>query len=149
MSSSAAINNRKGIISSLGKARFSKSEREFLARNEACRIATCHDNIPHVAPVSYIFEGDAFYIATDYETKKYENVRKNDRVALVVDIYSSVGNKAVSVQGMAEIIERGAKFARLYKIFHERFEWVRRDPWEEGEAPFLEIKAIHKTSWGL
>ena len=133
----------------MDKATFSKSEREFLTHNEACRIATCHDNIPHVAPVSYVFEGDAFYIATDYETKKYENVRKNDRVALVVDIYSSVGNKAVSVQGRAKIIERGAEFARLYKIFHDRFEWVRRDPWEEGDAPFLKIKATHKTSWGL
>jgi len=149
MSSSAAINNRKGIISSLGKVIFTKSERDFLARNEACRIATCHDNIPHVAPVSYVFEGDAFYIATDYETKKYENVKKNDRIALVVDIYSSVGNKAVSMQGRAEIIERGAEFARLYKIFYDRFEWVRRDPWEEGEAPFLKIKATRKTSWGL
>ena len=133
----------------MGKVTFSKSEREFLTCNEACRIATCHDNIPHVAPVSYVFEGDTFYIATDYETKKYENVRENNRVALVVDIYSSVGNRAVSVQGRAEIVERGAEFARLYKIFYERFEWVKKDPWEEGEAPFLRIKATHKTSWGL
>ncbi len=145
----ASINSRNFQILLLGRVTFSKAEREFLERNEACRIATCHDNIPHITPVSYVFEDGAFYIATDYETKKYENIKANNRVALAVDIYSSVGNKAVCIQGKAEIIEKGKEFARLYKIFHDRFEWVRRDPWKEGEAPFLKMTPISKVSWGL
>ena len=28
-----------------------------------------------------------------------------------------------------------------------KLEWVRQDPWNEGEAPF-EIMAAHKSSWG-
>ena len=128
---------------------FSRAERDFLGGNEACRLATCHDSVPHVVPVSYVFEGGAFYIATDYETRKYENIKENDRVALAVDVYSSVGNRAVCVQGRAEIIEKGEEFARLYKIFHSRFEWVRRDSWKEGEAPFLKVTPTHKASWGL
>lgn len=100
-------------------------------------------------PVSYVFEDDSFYIATDYGTRKYENILKNNRVALAVDVYSSVGNKAVCVQGRAKIIEEGKEFARLYKIFQERFEWVREDPWEEGEAPFLKVSPTDKVSWGL
>jgi nitroimidazol reductase NimA-like FMN-containing flavoprotein (pyridoxamine 5'-phosphate oxidase superfamily) len=133
----------------LGKVTFSKAERDFLGRNEACRMATCHDNVPHVVPVSCVFEDGAFYIATDYETKKYENIKEYGRVALAVDVYSPVGNKAVCVQGRAEIIERGREFARLYKIFNERFEWVREDPWEEGEAPFVKVTPTNKVSWGL
>jgi uncharacterized protein len=133
----------------LGKVTFTKAERDFLISNEACRIATCRDNVPHVVPVSYVFEDGAFYIATDYETKKYENIKENDRVALAVDVYSSVGNKAVCVQGSARVIEKGSEFARLYKIFEKRFEWVRRDPWEEGEAPFLKVTPTRKVSWGL
>lgn len=133
----------------MGKVTFSKAERDFLGRNEACRLATCHDSVPHVAPVSYVFDEGEFYIATDYETRKYENIKENSRVALAVDVYSSVGNKAVCVQGRAEIIERGGEFARLYKIFHGRFEWVRQDPWEEGEAPFLKVTPTGKVSWGL
>ena len=133
----------------LGRVTFSKAERDFLGRNEAARIATCHDNVPHVVPVSYIFEGDVFYIATDYETKKYKNIKENNRVALAIDIYSSVVNKAICVQGRAEIIESGSRFARLYNMFHKRFEWVRRDPWKEGEAPFLEVTPTCKVSWGL
>lgn len=145
----ASINSRNPGNLPLGKVTFSKAERDFLGRNEACRIATCHDSIPHVVPVSYVFEDSAFYIATDYETKKYENIKENNNVALVVDVYSSVGNKAVCVQGRAEIIEKGKEFARLYKIFHDRFEWVRQDPWKEGEAPFLRIIPTGKVSWGL
>ena len=120
-----------------------------MRRNEACRIGTCHNQIPHVVPVSYVFEDDVFYIATDYETRKYENIKENKRVALVVDVYSSAGNKAVCVQGKAEIIEKGEEFVRLYEIFQDRFEWVREDPWQEGEAPFLRITANAKVSWGL
>ena len=70
-------------------------------------------------------------------------------MALVVDIYSSVENKAVCVQGTAEIIESGQEFARLYSMFHNRFEWVRLDSWKEGEAPFVKVTPRNKVSWGL
>ena len=133
----------------MGRVTFSKAERDFLGRNEACRLATCRNSVPHVVPVSYVFEDGAFYIATDYETKKYKNIKENKRVALTVDVYSFTGNKAVCVQGRAEIIEKGKEFARLYKVFHDRFEWVREDPWEEGEAPFLKVTPTGKVSWGL
>ena len=133
----------------MGIVTYSQAERNFLSSNEACRIATCNDGIPHVVPVSYIFEDGSFLMATDYETKKYDNIKHNKRVALVVDIYNSVGNSAICVQGTAEIVEKGEEFARLYKIFHDRFEWVRRDPWEEGEAPFLKVMPTNKVSWGL
>jgi uncharacterized protein len=133
----------------LAKVTFSKTERDFLNKNEACRIATCHDGVPHVVPVSYVFDDGIFFIATDYETKKYENIKHNNRVALVVDVYSSVDNKAVCVQGTAEIIETGQEFARLYKMFYDRFEWVRHDAWKEGEAPFVKVTPTNKVSWGL
>jgi len=133
----------------LAKVTFSKAERDFLNENEACRIATCHDTVPHVVPVSYVFDDGTFFIATDYETRKYENIKHNNRVALVVDVYSSVDNKAVCVQGTAEIIETGQEFTRLYKMFYDRFEWVRRDAWKEGEAPFVKVTPTDKVSWGL
>jgi nitroimidazol reductase NimA-like FMN-containing flavoprotein (pyridoxamine 5'-phosphate oxidase superfamily) len=129
---------------------FTEAEKKFLLANEACRVATCHDNIPHVVPVSYVFAAGAFYFATDLETRKLENIKKNDKVALAVDVYdSSVGNKAVCIQGRAKVIESGKEFARLYKIFHDRFAWVRLDPWKEGEAPFIRVVPANKVSWGL
>lgn len=133
----------------LTKVTFTKAEEKFLINNEACRVATCHDDMPHVVPVSYVFENGVFIFSTDYETTKYKNISKNKRVALAVDVYNSVNNKAVCVQGNATLIEKGNEFARLYNIFHERFEWVRRDPWKEGEAPFVKVIPSGKVSWGI
>ena len=130
-------------------AKFTEKEQIFLKHNDACRLATCHNDIPHVVPVSYIFDKGYFYIATDYETRKYKNIQRNNHVALDVDIYSSVVNKAICVQGLAEIIEHGTEFHRLYSEFLSRFAWVRDDPWKEGEAPFIKVKTVRKVSWGL
>lgn len=102
-----------------------------------------------MAPVSYVFEDDVFYFATDLETRKLENIKKNNRIALVVDIYSSKGNRAVCIQGRAELIVDGSDFARLYKIFEKKFAWVRDEPWEEGEAPFIKVVPTNKASWGM
>ncbi len=129
--------------------RFTLKEIGFLKKNEACRIATSHDDTPHVTPVTCYFDDEYFYIATDYGTKKYANLKKNNKVALTVDIYSDGKHKAVIIQGTAEFIERGTEFKKLYKVFHEKFSWVREMPWKEGEAPFVKIKPLKKTSWGL
>jgi uncharacterized protein len=130
--------------------KFSELEKRFLVGNEVCRVATVSpDNVPHVTPVCYIFLENTFIFATDYNTRKYKNLKQNKTVALVVDIYDSPSNKAVAIRGTAEFIERGTPFTRLYDIFHRKFEWVRQDPWNEGEAPFVDVTATHKASWGL
>ena len=130
--------------------RYTKNEEKFLLENEACRMATSHNDIPHISPVTYIYKDGFFFIATDYNTRKYKNIKTNKKIALSVDIYdSSVENKAIIIQGDADIIERGQEFKDLYQIFNARFEWVRRDPWKEGEAAFLKIKPFKKVTWGI
>ncbi len=128
--------------------RFGRREREFLERNEVCRFATAgKDGLPHVVPVCYLFRGGYFYVATDYGTRKYLNVRENPRAALVVDTYRP--HRAVVVQGRVEVLERGEEFRRIREEFYRRFEWARKDPWEEGEAPILKLLPERKASWGL
>ena len=129
--------------------KFTIKESQFLKENEACRIATSQNNIPHIAPVSYYFEDGFFYFATDYDTKKYANLKKNNKIAISVDIYSPSQHKAVVVQGSTTFIEKGPQFKRLYEIFYKKFAWVREDPWKENEAPFVKITPKTKTSWGL
>jgi nitroimidazol reductase NimA-like FMN-containing flavoprotein (pyridoxamine 5'-phosphate oxidase superfamily) len=132
------------------QAIFSKKERKFLLENEVCRVSTSHNEVPHVAPVAYIYEKNFLFFATDYETRKYKNLKVNNRIAASIDIYSSsIENKAVLVQGTADIIEKGREFRNLYQKFYKKFEWVRKDPWKEGEAPFIKIKTFNKISWGL
>ena len=132
------------------QAIFNKKEQKFLLENEVCRVSTSHNEVPHVTPVAYIYEKDFLFFATDYETRKYKNLKVNNRIAASIDIYnSSIENKAVLVQGTADIIEKGREFRNLYQKFYKKFEWVRKDPWKEGEAPFIKIKTFNKISWGL
>lgn len=124
-------------------------ELEFVKDNECCRLGTSVNDKPHVVPVSYLFHADHFYIATDYSTKKFSNIKKNPRVGLVIDIYKQGGNKGLTLQGIARIHEHGAIFTEIYSRFYQKFDWVRNDPWEEYEAPIIEITVIKKSSWGI
>ncbi|MGI0076298.1 MAG: pyridoxamine 5'-phosphate oxidase family protein [Nitrosopumilaceae archaeon] len=128
---------------------FSQKEIEFLNKMEECRIATSHDNMPHVKPVSYLYEDGIIFIATDYDTRMYKNLLNNPNAALAIDIYKDKVHKAVCMQGKVIIIENGKEFVKLYKKFHDRFEWVRNQPWDENEAPFIKIVPFRKSSWGL
>jgi len=129
--------------------KFTKSEEEFLQSIEEARIATSHADIPHVKPVSFIYYNNIIFIATDYKTRTFKNVKINPRASIVIDVYESGKHKAVCIQGKVEILEKGQEFIQIYKIFEKKFAWVRNEPWKENEAPFLKIIATNKISWGL
>jgi nitroimidazol reductase NimA-like FMN-containing flavoprotein (pyridoxamine 5'-phosphate oxidase superfamily) len=129
--------------------KFTIKESKFLKENEGCRIATCINDVPHIAPVTYCFEDGFFYFATDYDTKKYANLKKNNKIAISVDNYLPGQHKAVVVQGLTAFIEKGPQFKQLYETFYKKFAWVRENPWKEKEAPFVKITPKTKISWGL
>ena len=128
---------------------FNDKEIEFLNSIEEGRIATSHDDIPHVKPVSFVCNNGIILVATDYETRTFTNIKTNPNTSVVVDIYKSGNHKAVCIQGKTEIIENGKEFQEFYDIFYKKFEWVRKDPWKENEAPFLKIIPKNKVSWGI
>ncbi|MBT8243538.1 MAG: pyridoxamine 5'-phosphate oxidase family protein [Nitrosopumilus sp.] len=128
---------------------FSFKEKDFLNSIEEARMATVHENIPHVKPVSFVFNENCIIVATDYDTRSFKNIKVNSKIAITIDIYKSGEHKAICIQGDTEIIEKGDEFKKLYDIFHAKFEWVRKDPWKEEEAPFLKIIPKNKVSWGI
>lgn len=137
-------------LTNQNEVRFTQAERKFLSENEVCRISTSHDDMPHVVPVAYIYDESTITFVTDYGTRKYRNLEYNKRVSAVIDIYNSSGeNKGIVIQGKAAIIERGDEYKRLYQLFNSRFEWVRNNPWGEGEAPFVKLIPLNKVSWGI
>lgn len=129
--------------------KFTKDEEVFLQSIEEARIATSHLDIPHVKPVSYIFHNGFIFIATDYQTRTFKNLKINPKTSVTIDIYESGKHKAVCIQGRVEILEKGKEFLDIYKKFEDKFSWVRNDPWKENEAPFLKIISTNKTSWGI
>jgi nitroimidazol reductase NimA-like FMN-containing flavoprotein (pyridoxamine 5'-phosphate oxidase superfamily) len=124
-------------------------ELDFINKNECCRLSTSFNDEPHVVPVCYIFIQGKFYISTDYNTKKYKNVKSNPYACLVIDVYRPGQHTGFIVFGKAKIIEGGNKYSEIYSKFFKKFEWVRKNPWEEGEAPFIEITPTSKNGWGL
>lgn len=128
---------------------FNQKEIEFLKKHEECRIASSHNDIPHVKPVSYLLINNSIFIATDYATRFFKNIKTNPNVALSIDVYVPKNHKAILVQGKTEIIESGKEFASVYQEFYKKFEWVRSDPWKENEAPFIKIIPKSKISWGI
>ena len=117
--------------------KFTQKEVDFINRYEVCRMATAANNKPHVVPICYMFVDGYFYLATDYDTKKYQNILKNSSVSLVIDTYQP--NKAVMIEGETKIIEKGDEFKMIYEKFFKKFSWVRATPWKEGEAPFIKV----------
>lgn len=130
-------------------ASLTSREREFLGRHELCRLATASKEAePHVVPVVYALDGDNIVVAVDYKTRKLRNLKENRRVALVVDEYGPhSGNEGLLVQGSCEILERGGEYLRLLKILFERFEFYRRNPWNEGESPIVYIRPEKCVMW--
>lgn len=128
---------------------FTRGEEEFLQSIEEARIATSHADIPHVKPVSFIYHDNIIFIATDYQTRTFKNIKINPKASVAIDVYESGKHRAICIQGKAKIIEEGQEFIQIYKMFENKFAWVRNEPWKENEAPFLKIITTNKTSWGL
>ena len=109
--------------------RFAKAEKDFLGQNELCYVATSHNDSPHVTPVNFIFNDGSFCFVTDYESRKIQEPAKNKSIALLVDTCNSTtDNKAVVIQGSAEVNEKDREFQRMYDMFYKKFDWVRDDP---------------------
>ncbi len=68
---------------------FSEKETEFLESLEEARIATSHNDVPHVKPVSFVFFENTILVATDYDTRTYLNIKSNPNTSIVIDVYKS------------------------------------------------------------
>ena len=130
-------------------AKLTPAQARFLKSQEVCRLATAsRDGMPQVTPVIYALDGDAVVIVVDYGTKKLANLRENPLASLVVDEYEGK-HRAVMIQGRCQIFEKGAEYKRLLDLLFKRFEYYRKNPWGEGEAPILRITTDKVVAWGL
>jgi len=69
--------------------------------------------MPHVKPASFIFQVNSFYIATNYTTKAYKNIKANPHVAITVDNYNSGKHRALLAHGGVKIIEDCPEFEKI------------------------------------
>lgn len=91
---------------------FTAKEAAYLKSQRLARFATASpDGQPDVVAVNYEFDGAAFYIGglRQRKTRKYRNVLRNPKIALVVDDLESVDPwkpRGIRVYGKADVVER-------------------------------------------
>lgn len=104
---------------------FSSSELEYLLGGGARRLGRLatvgKDGTPHVVPVgwSYNREHDAIDIRGHHmaDTKKYRDVRRSGRAAIVIDDLASIDPwrpRAVEVRGRAEALPGTRPLIRIH-----------------------------------
>ncbi len=125
---------------------FTKQEAEFLNKQEVARVATVSEKgWPQVTPVVFTFYNNCILFSSDYTSKKFRNIKRNSKVGIAIDKYARQPISVI-VQGKAEIIERGAEFARLEKVFEQRHSYYKANPIKEGYAPIILVKPVRKFS---
>ncbi|MFX1253489.1 MAG: PPOX class F420-dependent oxidoreductase [Promethearchaeota archaeon] len=126
---------------------FSEKEIEYLKTQRLARIGTVSSKGQvDVAPVAYEFDGKQFFIGgrNMIKTKKYWNVKKNKKIALVVDDLETVDPwkpRGIKIHGTAELIERQGRFGSgSYIRFIPEIHWS----WGVEEPVFVDGKYTYK-----
>jgi PPOX class probable F420-dependent enzyme len=57
----------------------------FLGEQHTCRLATTGPDGPHVAPVWFVWDGQALWVYSLTRSQRWANVSRDPRVAVVVD----------------------------------------------------------------
>lgn len=97
-----------------------KELNEFLARPILARIATVRANgSPQLVPMWFLYKDGVIYMSTRTHAAKVEHIKKNPRVAVLIDeMVAPLKNKVVSIEGTAEILTTGVK-EMTTKIYHK------------------------------
>jgi pyridoxamine 5'-phosphate oxidase family protein len=123
---------------------FSEKEIEYLKSQHIARIATAAVSPdgsvqPDVVPVGFDFDGEYFYVGgmNILKSRKYKNVLKNNKVAIVIDDLKSVDPwdpRGIRMYGTADIVTRQSGYMEQ-----------TRHP----QADYIRIKPEKKWSWGI
>jgi pyridoxamine 5'-phosphate oxidase family protein len=128
------------------KNMFSEKEVEYLKSQYLARISTVssEDLQPDVSPVGFDFDGEYFYIGgiNLSKTRKYKNVLKNKKVALVIDDLETVNPwapRAIRIYGTADIVTRqGGYMDRAHSSSSS-----------SSPPSYIRIRPLQKWSWGV
>lgn len=123
---------------------FSKKEIEYIKSQHIARIATAAGSPeqfvqPDVVPVGFDFDGQYFYVGgiNILKSRKYKNVLKNNKVALVIDDLKTIDPwdpRGIRIYGTADIVTRQSGY-------------MEQTP--HPQADYIRIKPEKKWSWGI
>jgi PPOX class probable F420-dependent enzyme len=129
----------------------------FSAEGRVARLATVDEaGSPHVVPVCYATNGQAYYSPLDAkpkttpvnQLKRVRNIRANPRVALLIDHYEEdwARLRFVMVQGRAELLNGGTEWKTARQLLEAKYPQYRTLPLP-SEAPVIKIVPEHVIRW--
>ena len=79
----------------------------YLRTNRKCALATLDkEGFPHVTAMNFVMRDGAFYMTSYGKAQKVVNIRRDPKVAMMVETGSAYAElKGVMVRGLCEIIE--------------------------------------------
>lgn len=127
----------------------------FLGASSRARVATLsRDGSPHVVPITYVMLDGCLAFWADRDSQKVVNVRRDPRIACIVDDGVEFGElRGVELIGNGEILDDPDTNGRVAEQFlgHVPDEWK-----DAARANLLElatqrvvvsVKAVRSTSW--
>ena len=133
--------------------RLKKVEREFIAFQRVCRVATVSaTGRLHNVPVCPILVVDRIYFASAADGVKVRNVRATGQVALAFDEYTEAwaGLRGILVWGTARVLDSGPNFRRIRKLLYHRYpQYEGYAAIEEKNSAIIEVTPTRTFRWGL
>jgi PPOX class probable F420-dependent enzyme len=102
----------------------------FLRANRKCSLATIDQNgFPHIVAMNFTQRDGAFWMTSYGKAQKVVNIRRNPKVALMVETGGAYAElKGVMVRGHCEILEGAEEVAEVFAWMAED----RREPRPAG-----------------
>jgi pyridoxamine 5'-phosphate oxidase family protein len=127
---------------------FTPAEVAYMQSQRLARIATVGpNNQPHVVPVSFRYNPDEDTVDVGghgfAQRKKYRDVQRNPRVAIVIDDLASIDPwrpRMIEVRGQADVLPTGGEtIGRGFdpQMFRIRPRRIVSIGVEQGETPFV------------
>lgn len=78
---------------------------DLLARERIARFATLNARGPHLTPIGFLWDGSSAWIASQTQTQRFVDLRRDPRVALLVEpAGASAFEGYVEIIGTAEVV---------------------------------------------
>ena len=101
----------------------SREEEDFLYSGRILRLASIKkDGTPHIVPVWYLYENGKIYLWTDAASIKVKNIRRNNTVAMCVDVGEAYYDlKNVIMKGKCKVLKDESLAMRIEEKFCTKY----------------------------
>jgi PPOX class probable F420-dependent enzyme len=129
----------------------------FLGEQHTCRFATTGLDGPHVAPVWFVWDGQAIWVYSLTRSQRWANLARDPRVAVVVDDghhYHEL--RGVEIEGQAAVVgpvprtghesENAPELAEPERLMAAKY-FNQTEMTYDGRHAWLRVTPLKMVSW--